>query len=80
MIRRTDAISKATRADLTANNCKFRVLAVDVETDPTAIYVTGDFVSLIAAEKAATQSADVVRPVYVYNDKAKLIVRFGSWH
>ncbi len=71
---------KAARADLTAPSCKFRVLAVDVETDPTAVYVMGDFGSLVAAERAATQSADVGRPVYVYNDKAELIVRFGSWH
>ncbi len=71
---------KATRADLTAPSCKFRVLAVDVETDPTAIYLIGDFGSFVAADKAATQNAEIGRPVYVYNDKAELMVRYGSWH
>jgi hypothetical protein len=56
------------------------VLAVDVETDPTTIYAIGDFGSFVAAEEAAAQNAGIGKPVYIYNDSAELIVRYGSWH
>ncbi len=69
---------KATRADLTAPSCKFRVLAVDVETDPTTIYAIGDFGSFVAAEEAAAENAGIGKPVYIYNDSAEPIVRYGS--
>ena len=71
---------KATKADLTAPVAKFRVLGVIVDNDAAEIYMIGDFPSVAAAEDAAVRRASVGSPVYVYNDKAELIVRIGSWH
>jgi hypothetical protein len=69
---------KASRTDLTAPTGEFRVVAVVVDADSAAPYILGDFVA--AAEQAAMQRAGIGSPVYVYDDKAKLIVRYGSWH
>jgi len=71
---------KAPRADLTAPTGKFRVLAVVVDEGSGDLYTVGDFGSLAAAEEAAVQRAGIGSPVYVYDDNAKLIVRYGSWH
>lgn len=71
---------KAPRADLTAPTGKFRVLAIVVEAESADLYTVGDFSSLAAAEQAAKQRAGIGGPVYVYDDKAKLIVRYGSWY
>ncbi len=71
---------KATRSELTAPTGKFRVVAVVVDTDSADPYILGDFGSLAAAEQAAMQRAGTGSPVYVYDDKAKLIMRYGSWH
>ena len=71
---------KATRTDLTAPTGKFRVVAVVVDVDSADPYIVGDFGSVAAAEQAAMQRASIGSPVYVYDDKAKLIVRYGSWH
>lgn len=71
---------KATKQDLTAPTSKFRVLGVLVDDDSAHIYLIGDFPSVIAAEEAATGRASVGSPVHVYNDRAELIVRLGSWH
>ena len=71
---------KATRADLTAPTSQFRVLGVILERNCAEIYVIGDFPCISAAERAAMQRAGVGSPVYVYNDKADLVVRYGSWH
>ena len=71
---------KATRTDLSAPIGKFRVLAVEVEDESADLYTVGDFGSLAAAEKAAMRRAGIGSPVYVYDDEAKLVVRYGSWH
>ena len=71
---------KATRTDLTAPTNKFRVLAVVVDVDSADPYIVGDFASIAAAEQAATQRASIGSPVYVYDDKARLIIRYGSRH
>ena len=71
---------KATRTALTAPTGKFRVLGVVVEEDSADVYTVGDFSSVATAEQAAMQRAGIGSPVYVYDDKAKLIVRYGSWH
>ena len=71
---------KATRTDLTAPTGKFRVVAVVVDVDSADPYIVGDFGSVAAAEQAAMQRAGIGSPVYVYDEKAKLIVRYGSWH
>ncbi len=70
----------ATRTDLTAPPGKFRVLAVLVEQESADVYNAGDFGSLAAAEEAAMQRAGIGSPVYIYNDKAKLIIKYGAWH
>ena len=71
---------KAPKADLTAPTGKFRVIAVVVEEESADLYTVGDFSSVAAAEEAAKQRAGIGSPVYVYDDKAKLIVRYGSWY
>jgi hypothetical protein len=69
---------KATRTDLTAPTGKFRVVAVVVDVDSADPYIVGDFGSVAGAEQAATQGAGIGSPVYVYDDNAKLIVRYGN--
>jgi hypothetical protein len=69
-----------TRTDLTVPTGKFRVVAVVVDADSADPYFVGDFGSVAAAEEVAIQRAGIGSPVYVYDDKAKLIVRYGSWH
>ncbi len=71
---------KATRKDLTAPASQFRVLGVFVDGDSAEIFIIGDFPSMSAAEEIAARRASVGNPVYVYNDRAELMVRLGSWH
>ena len=71
---------KATRKDLTAPASKFRVLGVIVQEESAEIFVIGDFPTVNAAEEAAARRASIGSPVYVYNDRAELLVRLGSWH
>jgi len=71
---------KAPKTDLTAPTGEFRVVAVVVDADSADPYILGDFGSLAAAEQAAMKRAGIGSPVYVYNDRAKLIVQYGSWH
>jgi hypothetical protein len=42
--------------------------------------VIADFDSLADAKRAAKQNSDMGSPVFIYNDQAELIVRYGSWH
>jgi hypothetical protein len=56
------------------------VLGVNVGAGSEAVYLIGDFDSLTGAEQAAKQNAGTGRPVFIYNDQAKLVVRYGSWH
>ena len=71
---------KATSTELIAPRGKFRVLAIAVEPESADLYTVGDFSSVAATEQAARQRAGIGSPVYVYDDKAKLLVRYGSWH
>jgi len=71
---------KTSRTDLTAPTGKFPVLAIVVEAVSADLYTVGDFGSLAAAEQAAMKRAGIGSPVYVYDDRAKLIVQYGSWH
>lgn len=71
---------KAKKEQLTAPIAKFRVLGVDVRTDSESAYLIGDFDSLADAKQAAKQRAGTGSPVFIYNDQALLIVRYGSWH
>jgi hypothetical protein len=71
---------KATKEELTAPTAKFRVLGVDVRADSEAGYLIGDFDSLTRAKEAAKQRAGTGSPIFIYNDQAELIVRYGSWH
>jgi hypothetical protein len=65
---------------LTAPTGKFRVLGIDVHVDSEAVYLIGDFDTLAHAKEAANRRAGTGSPVFIYNDQAKLIVRYGSWH
>ena len=71
---------KATGEDLTAPAAKYRVLGVVLDNDAPTISIIGDFPSVAAAEEAALRRASVGCPMYVYNDRAELLVRLGSWH
>jgi hypothetical protein len=71
---------KATKEQLTAPTGRFRVLGVDVRTGSDAVYMVGDFDSVSAANTAAKERAGPDSPTFVYNDRAELIMRYGSWH
>lgn len=71
---------KASREELQAPKGKFRVIGVDVNEGATGIYQLGDFETLELAEKLATEKATIGNPIYIYNDRSQLIVRYGSWH
>lgn len=71
---------EASAEELRAPSGKFRVIGVDLKTAPTANYHLGDFATLSMAEKVAQEKACVGNPVYVYDDKSDLVIRYGSWH
>lgn len=71
---------KATREQLTAPTGRFRVLGVDVGADSESVYLIGDFDSLSAAKTAAMERSGPASPTFVYNERAELIMRYGSWH
>ena len=58
----------------------FRALGVDLHVDTEAVYLIGDFDTLARAKEAAKRRAGTGSPTFIYNDKAELIVRYGSWH
>ena len=70
---------KGNQEDLRAPKSQFRVMAVDVK-EAAGTYLLGDFSTLDAATRAATQRAEVGTPVFIYNDEGKVIERLGSWH
>ncbi len=70
---------KAGQDDLRAPKSQFRVMAVDLK-ETAGTYLLGDFGTLDAATQAATERAAVGTPVYIYNDRGKVIERLGSWH
>jgi hypothetical protein len=73
-------LPNAPKEQLTAPAAKFRVLSVDVHDPSGAVYLVGDFDSLPQAKETAKQNSGTGRPIFVYDDRAQLIVRYGSWH
>ncbi len=71
---------KASAEELQAPTGKFRVIGVDLKVAATANYHLGDFQSLQVAQAAAKGRAGVGNPVYAYDDKRNLMIRYGSWH
>ncbi len=71
---------EASAEELQAPKGKFRVVGVDLKAAATANYHLGDFDTLLMAERVAQEKACVGNPVYVYDDKCDLVVRYGSWH
>ena len=71
---------KATKQELTAPPGRFRVLGVEINATSESVFTVGDFASLDAAKEAAKQKAGTGVPIFIYNDHAELIVRYGSWH
>ena len=70
----------ATKKVLTAPPSQFRVLGVETHSTVEAVITIGDFDSLDAAKQAAKQRAETGTPIFIYNDQAELVVRYGSWH
>jgi hypothetical protein len=68
-----------TQEQIRAPKSLFRVIAVDVE-ETSGTFLLGDFDSLDAAAHAATERARVGSPVYIYDDRGKVLERLGSWH
>jgi hypothetical protein len=71
---------EASTQELKAPAGKFRVIGVDVNAAVTANYHLGDFETFSLAEKVAKEKACVGNPVYIYDDKSGLVIRYGSWH
>jgi len=55
---------------------KFRVIGFALRDSQK--YMIGDFDSREAAEECAKKHGMVGNPVHVYNDRADLVVRYGS--
>ena len=55
---------------------KFRVIGFALRDGQK--YMIGDFESREAAEECAKKHGMVGNPVHVYNDRADLVVRYGS--
>ncbi len=64
---------------LRAPQAQFRVVAVDL-ADSSATYLVGDYPSFEAANEAASGRAGMGAPVYIYDDRGEMLLRFGSWH
>jgi hypothetical protein len=45
-----------------------------------AVFSIGDFDSLDSAKRAAKQKAGTGTPIFIYNDRGEVVVRYGSWH
>ena len=71
---------KATKEELTAPQSQYRVLGVEIHATSESVFSVGDFDSLDGAKKAAEQKAGTGVPVFIYNDRGELILRYGSWH
>ena len=55
---------------------KFRVIGFALREGHN--YLIGDFEARDAAEECAKKHGTVGNPVHVYNDRAELVVRYGS--
>jgi hypothetical protein len=71
---------KATKEELTAPPAQYRVLGVETHSNAESVFSIGDFNSLDAAKQAAKEKAETGTPIFIYNDRAELVVRYGSWH
>ena len=71
---------QASKEELQPPKGKFRVIGVDLKEGPPSNYHLGDFDSLSAAQKLAKQKAGIGNPIFIYDDRAELVVRYGSWH
>ncbi len=70
----------ASQQQVKAPEGKFRLIALDLDEGSRDGYNLGDFDALEAAKQVAEEKSGVGHPVYVYNDKGELVMRFGSWH
>ncbi len=70
---------RASQQELKAPEGKFRLITVNL-SEGSAAYRLGDFDSLERAKDVAEQKSGVGQPVYVYNDKGEMLMRYGSWH
>jgi hypothetical protein len=71
-------MSLANEGKLRAKPGKYRVVGVDTFEAPDADYLIGDVDSLDAAKKLAKKHGGVMNPVYVYDDKGKMLHTTGS--
>ena len=71
---------EASAEELQAPKGQYRVIGVDLKVSATANYHLGDFATLSMAEQVAREKGCVGTPVYVFDDKSDLVVRYGSWH
>ena len=71
---------KIPKEERTAPLSHFRVLGVETHTTAEAMFSIGDFDSLDSAKHAGKQRAGTGTPIFVYNDRGELLVRYGSWH
>ncbi len=67
----------ASREELQAPKDMFRVTGVEAATGN---YRLGDFETLQTAKSVAKEKAGIGNPIYIYDDKGELVVRYGSWH
>ncbi len=70
---------RASLEERTAPPGKFRLIALDLG-DNLSEHRLGDLDTLDSAKKVAEQKSGVGCPVFVYDDRGELIIRFGSWH
>ena len=66
----------AEEPQLRAPGGKFRVIGFALRDGQR--YMIGDFDAREAAEECAKKHGMVCNPVHVYNDRADLVVRYGS--
>jgi hypothetical protein len=70
--------SYAKRGALIAPTGKFRVIGVDTFEGPDADFLIGDFITVAEAIRAAKPRAGDMKPVYVYDDRGKLLFSAGK--
>jgi hypothetical protein len=68
------------KEQLTAPATKFRVFGVETDSSADAVFSIGDFNSLDSAKHAAKQKAGTGTPIFIYNDRGEVVVRYGSRH
>lgn len=64
---------------LKAPKGKFRVIGVDTFEAFDADYLIGDYNTPRGAIRVAKKKGKNMNPVYVYDDKGKLIANFGTF-